>query len=172
MIIWCLLLWAWFAQILMVFKNHGTQYRLNYPIVFGALLWGCSKGAHLQMFIYCLLSWAWLAQILQLCRKSWNTQFCNVCVLGWLGPNKSLAHALICFVCTDYISIIDRICFPTHSPKLSQAVLQNVIFQCMVCSVLHIFVCGNQLFSKGERDIGSWLLTIRSGLKQSPGWQA
>ena len=96
MIIWCLLLWAWFAQILMVGENLGAQYKLNYPIVFGALLWGCSKGAHLQMFIYCLLSWAWLDQILLFCRESWNTQLCHVCVLGWLGPNKSLAHALIC----------------------------------------------------------------------------
>ena len=96
MIIWCLLVWAWFAQILMVGTNLGAQYKLNYPIVFGALLWGCSKGAHLQMFICCLLSWAWLDQILLCCRKSWNTLFCNGCVLGWLGPSKSLAHALIC----------------------------------------------------------------------------
>ena len=80
----------WFLKIM----EHNTDWIIQLFLVlcFG----GVAMGAHLQMFIYCLLSWAWLAQILQLCRKSWNTQFCNVCVLGWLGPNKSLAHALIC----------------------------------------------------------------------------
>ena len=154
-------------------NTENTNYKLTYWFIYFFAL-GCSKGHTCQwlsdVYYYkpgWLRSW-WL----QPWWKCWNTQSCHGCVLGWLGFSKSLAHALICFVCTDYISIIDRICFPTHSPKLSQAVLQNVIFQCMVCSVLHIFVWGNPLFSKGERDIGSWLLTIRSGLKKSQGWPA
>ena len=103
MIIWCLLLWAWFAQILMVSRNLGTHYKLDYPIVFCVFLWGCIKGGHLPMFIYCLLSWAWLAQIFVFGRKCWSTQFCHGCVLGWLGLSKSLAHALICLVLYDDI---------------------------------------------------------------------
>ena len=93
MIIWCLLLWAWFAQILMVCKNHGTQYRLNYPIVFGALLWGCSKGHTCKcLSIVCYHEPGWIRSCCVVENLGTHSFAIDVCWAGWGPANHQHMH--------------------------------------------------------------------------------